>query len=102
MTIRLTYKLERKSDADYASAVVDSEISFEMNSTYPHRHKLISMLEGNVTNTDLIIPDFVPKFIKITSSSHPTYISALMMGDSKYIAKYHYLQFEIFYYFNNL
>lgn len=84
VTARLTYKLERKSDANYASAVVDSEISFEMNSTYPFRDKLISMLEGTATNTDLIIPEFIPKFIKITSSSHPTYISALMFGDSKY------------------
>lgn len=83
ITVRLNYKFERKSDADYTSAVVDSEITFDINSTYPFRSKLIEMLEGRRGNTDLTIPDFIPKFIKITSSSNPTYVSTLMFGDSK-------------------
>lgn len=58
-----------------------------MNDTYAYRDTLKAMINGSIdtnvtsnsTMVEAIIPNVVPKFIKVLNSADPIYVSALLV-----------------------
>ncbi|XP_058977404.1 piezo-type mechanosensitive ion channel component isoform X1 [Musca domestica] len=89
LTIRLAYELTRTPPSKGQTGTVGSEITFQMNDTYAYRDTLKAMITGgpndkNSTNNgtliEAIIPNIVPKFIKVLNSADPIYVSALLVN----------------------
>ncbi|XP_061387331.1 piezo-type mechanosensitive ion channel component [Musca vetustissima] len=89
LTVRLAYELTRTPPTKGQTGTVGSEITFQMNDTYAYRDILKAMITGgsndnNSTNNgtllEAIIPNIVPKFIKVLNSADPMYVSALLVN----------------------
>ncbi|XP_065355463.1 piezo-type mechanosensitive ion channel component [Calliphora vicina] len=79
LVVRLSYELTRTPPVKNQVGTVGSEITWEMTADYADRKNLENMIRtGNENDTDVTIPNIVPKFIKVLNSGDPTYISALV------------------------
>lgn len=78
LVVRLSYEITRAPPVKNQVATVGSEITWEMTGDYPDRKTLENMIRtGNENDTDAVIPNIVPLFIKVLNSGDPTYIPAL-------------------------
>ncbi|XP_073827088.1 piezo type mechanosensitive ion channel component isoform X2 [Musca autumnalis] len=89
LTVRLAYELTRTPPSKGQTGTVGSELTFQMNETYAYRDALKAMITGgssdnnstsNGTLIEAIIPNIVPKFIKVLNSADPIYVSALLVN----------------------
>lgn len=82
INVRLAYEITRTPPTKGQSGTVGSEITFEMNEYYPFRETLMAMINGSNTQGDAIIPNIVPKFLKVLNSGDPTNVKALLANST--------------------
>ncbi|XP_067624230.1 piezo-type mechanosensitive ion channel component isoform X8 [Eurosta solidaginis] len=80
------YSITRIPPDKNLMGTVSSEINFNMNDTFDGREDLIRMLEANGTATTkaVVIPDLVPKFVKILNSGDVQMVHQLMSNGQMY------------------
>uniref|UniRef100_A0A1B6DCY7 Uncharacterized protein n=1 Tax=Clastoptera arizonana TaxID=38151 RepID=A0A1B6DCY7_9HEMI len=82
ITVKLDWTVSRHSDSPEQPGTITDSQEITLTADNPERKKLVDMLNNTNTNDSIIIPNILPKFLKI-STKGPIPISQLMTTDDE-------------------
>lgn len=82
--MKLAWTVSRHSDSVEMPGVLTDSQEVTLTADNPNRKRLVEMLNNTNTSDPIIIPNILPKFLKV-STKGPTPISQLMMIGNKVI-----------------
>ncbi|XP_055921322.1 piezo-type mechanosensitive ion channel component isoform X4 [Eupeodes corollae] len=95
LTCRFTYSFTRTPPNKGAIGTVSDEITYELDTNFSGRDAMIAMLQGTSTQSStVILPNILPKFIKVHNSGDLNVVNQLMTGD-KVTSAYRSLEIKL-------